>query len=108
MAKIDVEKFICSMIEAFPAFKEEGRVPCMYQEALAAQGLQYKDGRLVQADEQPFTEFEVGLLSFLQDCKNEFNSEKEISRFLRKHSSRLYELARKQVVKDFINKKIIP
>lgn len=105
--KIDVEKFICSMIEAFPAFKEEGRIPCMYKEALAAQGLEYRDGRLVEAADEPLTEFERGMLSFLQDCKNEFNSEKEIDFFIHRHSPRLYELARKQVIKEMIDKKLI-
>lgn len=45
---IDLDKFIASMIEAFPAFKEEGRIPCMYKEALEAQGLEYKDGEIVK------------------------------------------------------------
>jgi hypothetical protein len=53
--KINIDKFVASIIEAFPAFKEEGRIPCMYAEALEKQGLMYKDGEIVemQLHEQP-------------------------------------------------------
>ena len=44
--KVDVEQFICSMIEAFPGFQESGKIPCMYKQALADQGLEYYDGYL--------------------------------------------------------------
>lgn len=47
MAKIDLEKYICSMIEAFPDFKESGRIPVMYKQALKDQGLEYKNGQIV-------------------------------------------------------------
>ena len=53
---VDVEKFICGIIEAFPAFKEDGKVPCMYKEALAKQGLEYRNGEIViREDKEPDT-----------------------------------------------------
>jgi hypothetical protein len=48
MEKINVEKWICSMIEAYPAYKEEGKIPCMYKQALADQGLEYRNGEIVK------------------------------------------------------------
>ena len=48
MAKIDLKKWICSMIECFPDFKESGKIPCMYEQALKDQGLEYKDGQIVE------------------------------------------------------------
>lgn len=57
MAKIDVERFICSIIEAFPAFKEDGTVPVMYEKALADQGLEYRNWKLVERagkQQQPY------------------------------------------------------
>ncbi|MBQ7430690.1 MAG: hypothetical protein IJV29_13590 [Butyrivibrio sp.] len=48
MAKIDLEKWICSMIECFPDFKERGKIPCMYEQALKDQGLEYKNGQIVE------------------------------------------------------------
>lgn len=48
MAKIDLEKWVCSMIEAFPDFKERGKIPSMYQQALKDQCLEYKDGKIVE------------------------------------------------------------
>lgn len=46
--KININKFVAAIIEEFPAFKEEGRIPCMYAEALKKQGLMYKDGEIVK------------------------------------------------------------
>ena len=56
--KINIDKFVSSMIEAFPAFKEGGRIPCMYAEALEKQGLMYKDGEIVRM--LPQTKFKAG------------------------------------------------
>lgn len=47
----------------------------------------------------PLTKFEVGLLTFLQDASNEFNSEKEVEYFIKKHSPKLLELALKEKIK---------
>lgn len=51
MAKIDLEKWICSMIEEYPYFKEEGKIPIMYEKALQDQGFKYKDGKIVRIEE---------------------------------------------------------
>ena len=50
MAKIDLEKWVCSMIETFPDFKEGGSI---YQQALKDQGLEYKDGQIVEIKQEP-------------------------------------------------------
>lgn len=42
------------------------------------------------------TDFETAMLSFLQDAQNEFNSEKEVDCFIRKHAPKLMEAAHRQ------------
>lgn len=49
MPKIDLEKWVCSMIETFPDFKEGGSI---YQQALKDQGLEYKDGQIVEIKQE--------------------------------------------------------
>lgn len=49
MAKIDLEKFICSLIEYYPA------MPLRFKKALKEQGLEYKDGQIVEINQiEPF------------------------------------------------------
>ena len=43
------------------------------------------------------TNFEIALLTFLQDAQNEFNSEKEVEYFIKKHSPHLVMEAFKEV-----------
>lgn len=42
MVKIDLEKFICSLIEHYPS------MPLRYKESLKDQGLEYRDGQIVE------------------------------------------------------------
>ena len=50
------------------------------------------------------TDFETAMLSFLQDAQNEFNSEKEVDCFIRKHAPKLMEAARKQLMAEIWHK----
>lgn len=52
MAKIDLDKWICSWIEACPDFKERGKIPSMYKQVLKDQGLEYKDGQIVEIKQE--------------------------------------------------------
>ena len=44
------------------------------------------------------TDFETAMLTFLQDAQNEFNSEKEVDDFIRKHAPRMMAVARRQLI----------
>ena len=44
------------------------------------------------------TDFETAMLTFLQDAQNEFNSEKEVDDFIRKHEPRMMAVARRQLI----------
>ena len=76
MEKINVEKWICSMIEAYPAYKEEGRIPCMYKQALADQGLEYRNGEIVKKQSEIKQEWseedEQYLNNAINACLNEY------------------------------------
>ena len=50
------------------------------------------------------TDFETAMLSFLQDAQNEFNSEKEVDDFIRKHEPRMMTEARKLLIDDVWHK----
>jgi hypothetical protein len=50
------------------------------------------------------TNFEIAMLTFLQDAQNEFNSEKEVDCFIRKHAPKLMEAARKQLMAEIWHK----
>lgn len=47
MPKIDTDRWIRSMIENFPDFQENGRIPMLYEAALKDQGLEYRHGNFV-------------------------------------------------------------
>ena len=64
MEKINLERFICSLIEAFPDFKESGRIPCMYKQALQDQGLEYKNGEIVKTQRRVSAEAKVALFDW--------------------------------------------
>lgn len=44
------------------------------------------------------TDFETAMLTFLQDAQNEFNSEKEVDDFIRKHEPMMMAVARRQLI----------
>lgn len=50
------------------------------------------------------TDFETAMLSFLQDAQNEFNSEKEVDYFIKKHAPKLMEAARRQLMNEIWHK----
>ena len=50
------------------------------------------------------TNFEIAMLTFLQDAQNEFNSEKEVDHFIEKHAPKLMEAARKQLMAEIWHK----
>ena len=50
------------------------------------------------------TDFETAMLTFLQDAQNEFNSEKEVDDFIRKHEPRMMAVARRQLIDDVWHK----
>ena len=50
------------------------------------------------------TNFEIAMLSFLQDAQNEFNSEKEVDYFIEKHAPKLMEAACKQLMTEIWHK----
>lgn len=50
------------------------------------------------------TNFEIAMLSFLQDAQNEFNSEKEVDHFIEKHAPKLMEAACKQLMTEIWHK----
>ncbi len=50
------------------------------------------------------TDFETAMLTFLQDAQNEFNSEKEVDDFIRKHAPRMMAEARKLLIDDVWHK----
>ena len=47
MPKIDIDKWVRLMIENFPDFKEQGRIPMLYKAALKEQGLEYRHGKFI-------------------------------------------------------------
>lgn len=49
---------------------------------------------------EQLTEFEMAMLSFLQDAQNEFNSEKDIESFIKKHAPKLLRAARNTLMMD--------
>lgn len=64
MGKINLERLICSLIEAFPDFKESGRIPCMYKQALQDQGLEYKNGEIVKTQRRVSAEAKEALFDY--------------------------------------------
>ncbi len=64
MEKINLERFICSLIEAFPDFKKSGRIPCMYKQALQDQGLEYKNGEIVKTQRRASAEAKEALFDY--------------------------------------------
>lgn len=54
--------------------------------------------------EYTMTDFEIAMLTFLQDAQNEFNSEKEVEHFISKHAPKLMEAARRKLVAEIWHK----
>lgn len=50
------------------------------------------------------TNFEIAMLTFLQDAQNEFSSEKEVDHFIEKHAPKLMEAACKQLMTEIWHK----
>ena len=65
--KIDLEKFICSLMQLTSVSRE---VKHLINYTLKDQGLEYKDGAIVEVEQkkEPLTEFECGYKQAIEDA----------------------------------------
>ena len=66
--KIDLEKFICSLIESSSALSDIAIIDIC--NALSDQGLEYRDGAIVEVEQkkEPLTDFECGYKQAIEDA----------------------------------------
>ena len=106
----DLERWICSMIEAYPDFKNNGRIPMCYEKALRDQGLKYQNGHLAPvatdgSPVEPTKEQRMKISEFEQCLKSGTNTYVEQGRHMEDVDAKadakdLLEIARKQIVQE--------